>query len=399
MRIRVLRIKHILVYATMLTTMLMYIPAFYNSGVYGALRLLAIALMGAAVYMTFSMPHVIESQIQRWTLYTLIFIFLEFAVFRAFKLNCQLEDFIQLVIVLFMIIVGSRVTFSDRDILKLCTVYCFGTLMLGFVAIVTYLGSFSFAANPNAIEGKNQVGTIVAVGGGIAFFLSQQPVRHRKRYLLISGIIFGMLLIIRCRTALVAYALLAFILVSQNWPFKWKLRATLLAIAVYVCFFHTINGLIIDSLFKSADMVDAEFTINSDFLNQLSTNRIERNAMGIRFLAAHPIGGELTELSHIPLIHNYVLLRMVRYGIFSLPFLWLYALYMAHCIRGVVRKGRTLYDLGPYILVIPMFCSLLEPSAPFGPGTLQIMPYLLCGIAMQNRNRFKKPSDTPLDES
>ena len=385
MKIKVLKVKRILVYATMLTTMLMYIPAFYNSGVYAVLRLLAIALMGAVVCLTFSMPHILSSNLLRRTLFTLIVIFLEFAVFRAFKLNNRLDDFVQLVIVFFMVLVGSRVTLHDKDVLKLCTVYCIGTLVLGLLAIITYLGSFTFAVNPNAIQGKNQVGTIVAVGGGIAFYLSQLRIRHRRRYLLMAGIIFLMLLVIRCRTALVGYGLLAFILVSQRWSFKWKLRATLLAITVYVCFFHTINSLVIDSLFKSSDMTDAEFTINSDFLNQLSTNRIERNAMGIRFLIDHPIGGELTELSNIPLIHNYVLLRMVRYGIFSLPFLWLYLLYLVHCIRGVASKNGSLFNLGPYILIIPMFCSLLEPSAPFGPGTLQIMPYLLCGIALQQQ--------------
>ena len=388
MKIKILKLKQILVYATMLTTMVMYIPAIYNSGVYSLLRLLALGMMAALIYLTFSLPYVLEHPLIRRTMFTLIVLFLEFAVFMAFKFHYKLDDMIQLFIVFFMVIVGGRVRLTERDILKLCTIYCAGTLVLGLLAIVTYLGSFSFAANPNAIKGKNQVGTIVAVGGGIAFFLSQHPIRHRRRYLVVAAAIFGMLLIIRCRTALVAYALLVMVLVIQRWPFKWKLRAALLAVAVYVCFFHTINGLVIDSFFKSADLEDAAFSLNGDFLNHLSTNRLERNALGIRFLIDHPIGGELTELSHIPLIHNYVLLRLVRYGIFSLPLLWLYALYVVHCIRGVRRKGYTLYDMAPYILIIPMFCSLLEPSAPFGPGTLQIMPYLLCGIAMQRQNFY-----------
>jgi hypothetical protein len=48
-------------------------------------------------------------------------------------------------------------------------------------------------------------------------------------------------------------------------------------------------------------------------------------------------------------------------------------------------RRLSLGNMGWILLSIPLFCSLLEPSAPFGPGTVQLMPFLLCGLAVRNR--------------
>lgn len=388
MKIRILRIKQALVYATMLTTMVMYIPAFYNSGIYSALRYVLFGLMGLLVYLTFSLKFILSRALTRKTLIVLIIVFLEYLAALAFKLRFRSADVVPFALVLLLVMVGARVHFKDKEFRRLCTVYCFGTLALGLLAILTYLGSFSLASNANDITGKNQVGAIVAVGGGIAFYLSQQPMRRKKRlmYLALAGMILVILLVVRCRTALVGYVLLCGILLMQRWNRKQRRRAILSALVVYIIFFGPINRLVVDSLLKSTDLEDEELVVNSELINQLSTNRHERNVQAIQFLKVKPIEGALVEYSGIKLIHNYVLLRLVRYGlILGLPYVWIYLVYLLYCIRRVARKDFSLYNMGSYILIIPMFCSLLEPSAPFGPGTVEIMPYLLCGFAMQRQ--------------
>lgn len=388
MKIRILRIKQALVYATMLTTMVMYIPAFYNSGIYSALRYVLFGLMGLLVYLTFSLKFILSRALTRKTLIVLIIVFLEYLAALAFKLRFRSADVVPFALVLLLVMVGARVHFKDKEFRRLCTVYCFGTLALGLLAILTYLGSFSLASNANDITGKNQVGAIVAVGGGIAFYLSQQPMRRKRRlmYLALAAMILTILFVIRCRTALVGYVLLCGILLMQRWTRKQRRRAILAALVVYIIFFGPINRLVIDSLLKSTDLEDEELVVNSDLINQLSTNRHERNVQAIQFLKVKPIEGALVEYSGIKLIHNYVLLRLVRYGIIlGLPYVWIYLVYLLYCIRRVARKDFSLSNMGSYILIIPMFCSLLEPSAPFGPGTVEIMPYLLCGFAMQRQ--------------
>ena len=339
MKIRILRIKQALVYATMLTTMVMYIPAFYNSGIYSALRYVLFGLMGLLVYLTFSLKFILSRALTRKTLIVLIIVFLEYLAALAFKLRFRSADVVPFALVLLLVMVGARVHFKDKEFRRLCTVYCFGTLALGLLAILTYLGSFSLASNANDITGKNQVGAIVAVGGGIAFYLSQQPMRRKRRlmYLVLAGMI------------------LVILLVQVRWNLKQRRRAILTALVVYIIFVGPINRLVIDSLLKSTDLEDEELVVNSDLINQLSTNRHERNVQAIQFLKVKPIEGALVEYSGIKLIHNYVLLRLVRYGlILGLPYVWIYLVYLLYCIRRVARKDFSLSNMGSYILIIPI---------------------------------------------
>jgi hypothetical protein len=388
MKIKVLKLKQGLVYATLLTTMVMYIPAIYNSGLYSLLRYVLFGLMGILVYLTFKLDFILKHSLTKKTLLALALVFLQYVVSLAFKLRFKVGDLTPLAIVLMMVMVGGRVHFQPREFKKLCTVYCVGTVFLGMMAILTYLGSFSLSVNANAITGKNQVGAIVAVGGGMAFYLSLQPMRRKRRllYLGMAALILVILVVVRCRTALVGYVLFCGILLMQRWTRKQKRRAVMIGLVVYICFFSTINHLVVDSLLKSTDLEDDELTVSSDLINQLSTNRHERNVQAIQFIRRQPLEGALFKYSGIKLIHNYVLLRLVRYGIIlAIPYLWIYFVYLLHCIRGVARKDDSLFNMGSYILIIPMFCSLLEPSAPFGPGTVEIMPFLLCGFAMQRQ--------------
>jgi O-antigen ligase len=344
--------------------------------------------MGILVYLTFKLDFILKHSLTKKTLLALALVFLQYVVSLAFKLRFKVGDLTPLAIVLMMVMVGGRVHFQPREFKKLCTVYCVGTVFLGMMAILTYLGSFSLSVNANAITGKNQVGAIVAVGGGMAFYLSLQPMRRKRRllYLGMAALILVILVVVRCRTALVGYVLFCGILLMQRWTRKQKRRAVMIGLVVYICFFSTINHLVVDSLLKSTDLEDDELTVSSDLINQLSTNRHERNVQAIQFIRRQPLEGALFKYSGIKLIHNYVLLRLVRYGIIlAIPYLWIYFVYMLHCIRGVARKDDSLFNMGSYILIIPMFCSLLEPSAPFGPGTVEIMPFLLCGFAMQRQ--------------
>ena len=387
MKIKVLRIKKDLVYALVLTTLVMYIPFVYNSFLYGILRYVLFVLMGILVYLSFSLEFILAHSLTRKTLIALAVVYLEYVVAMAFKLRFRLEqDVLPFAIVLLMIMVGGRVRFREGEFLKLCTVYCIGTLVLGVAAILTYLGGFSLAVNANDITGKNQIGAIVAVGGGIAFYLSQLWLSRRRTlfYLALAAAILVILVVVRCRTALVGYLLFAGIIALQRWPRKIRRRVVAAALVVYVLFFNTINGLVVDSLLKSTDLEDDDLALNGELIDQLSTNRHERNVQGVHFLMEKPFEGALVQYSGIKLIHNYVLLRLVRYGIImGFPYVWIYFVYVVFCFRRVARKRFSVYDMGPYLLIIPLFCSLLEPSAPFGPGTVEMMPYLICGFAYQ----------------
>ena len=56
-------------------------------------------------------------------------------------------------------------------------------------------------------------------------------------------------------------------------------------------------------------------------------------------------------------------------------------------IKEYFREKRLQLEyIGFFIPIIPFFISLLEPSFPFGPGTVQVFVYVLFGHALQHRH-------------
>ena len=374
--------KLFLLYLAMIISLIMYVPSIYNSGLYDVLRYIEFGVMGLLVMTTFSFSTIRKYRFTSILGVILVFLLIEFLVFFAFLLNKNTDDLIQIVIVFLMLIAGINSSIDEPALIRLCTVYSIGTVFLGAISVITYLGSFSLSIDQYAISGKNQVGAIVAFGAGLSFYLSYC---HTKGYmfsfiLAIVGIILS--IVIRCRTAMVALLLLVIYIVARKWNLKQIVFFAIVLATLYLVFFNTINDFLLEIFIGHGDI---EVSNNQDdYLNSLSTNRFERNALGVAFLVGHPLTGELGELSHIPLIHNYVLLRLVRYGVFALPFLLIYCLFLIKFLRMLFKGRLSLGNMGWILLSIPLFCSLLEPSAPFGPGTVQLMPFLLCGLAVRN---------------
>jgi len=384
---RISKTKNLLFFLVMVTTLVMYIPVIYNSGLYGILRYFLFVLMAGVVIMTFKWSTLISHGFTRSIGAIFLFIIIEFLLFYAFQLNYVAGDFVQIFIVLMMIMAGTNSSLDEKAFLKLCSFYSIGTIAIGIIAVSSYLGAFSVAINAYAIEGKNQVGAIVAFGTGIAFYLSQTLNKSKKKnyFLIVSIVGIALSLVIRCRTATVGLMLFVLYMLAHNWTAKQKMIFAFFAIVLYIGFFNRVNEFLADVFLGDKDI---EVSVDqADFLNQVSTSRFERNEMAFLFLREHLFFGELTDLSGIPLIHNYVILRLTRYGLLSLPLLIVYFIFVVKCIKSLLKGNLRLFNMGWILLIIPLFCSLLEPSAPFGPGTVQLMPYFLCGIALKNESR------------
>ena len=270
------------------------------------------------------------------------------------------------------IIIGIGSNLSDKAFILVCSTYSIGSFVLAIFSVNFYLGGFDLEASQFLIEGKNQLGALVAVGGAISFYLSQYTKRKfGQLYLLLAVLIFLVLLVIRCRTALVAYVLFVMIYVWQFWSHKSKMYFFILLTIIGAFYFDTIIDIVNTVLFNNDEIGDVD---------SLTTGRYERNIKGIAYFSNHMFTGELLENSEIEWIHNYLLLRFVKYGIWALPFLAIYLLFFVTMVKSFLKKEYNLKAMGIYVLTIPFFCSMLEPSAPFGPGTVQIMSYLLFGI-------------------
>lgn len=368
-------IKWILLFCVTIGTVVMYQPDIYLSDGYGQIKALMMGALGCLFVMSFSLKDFTSSLFLRKLTLAIVVIALEFVLFFLFSMHMRWNDLIQLVLVLLFILIGMGMKNNRKALILLCTCFSIATLVLAIMSVNTFLSGFDLTDNPYLIEGKNQVGAIVAVGGGLAFFLSQHTnSKLRWMYLSLALAIFLMLLIIRCRTALVAYFFFVALYVLRYWSRKSKFFFFFIFILVSVIYADVIVDLLKAVFIENRDSVD---------LNTVSTGRLNRNLKGVDYFLSHVFTGELIEYSKINLIHNYILLRLVRYGIWGISFVYVYFLVLLVNIRCFSRKLSNIDLVGAYLLTIPLFCSLLEPGAPFGPGTIQLLPFLLFGMSIK----------------
>ena len=170
----------------------------------------------------------------------------------------------------------------------------------------------------------------------------------------------------------VGLSLFAMILLYKVLTRKQKVWCGLFLAIIFLCSFNFLLSMLIGK----HDVSD---------LNSLSTGRIERNMLGLAYISEHVWDGELIHESNIPWIHNYVILRLVRYGIWSFLFLFFYFYLFVCAVKNIMKAGKkvSIVNVGFFLLIVPYFVSLLEPSAPFGPGSNVFMLYIILGITMR----------------
>ena len=370
------KIKWLLLCISILLTTIMYHPDIYNSDLYGDTRLLVMGILGCLTLLSISsFKRLIGIELFKKVFIISLIVGTEFVLFSTFSLRVTWDDFIQLVLILLFLVIGISIKYNRKSLLIICTLYCITTLIIGAFSVSFYLGGFDIMGNLSLIEGKNQLGAIVALGGGTAFYLSQQfHSKIRFAYIAIALIILALLSVIRCRTALVGYIFFVALYVWRFWSKESKMYFFLLLFFISVFYYNNIIELFNAIIIENKDTED---------LNALSTGRLTRNIQGFNYLFLHFFDGELYESSGIELIHNYLLLRLVRYGIWGIPFCILYFIFLIEIIKVIISKQKSISNIGIYLLIISFFCSLLEPSAPFGPGTIYMFAYILFGIYLR----------------
>ncbi len=311
-------------------------------------------------------------------LYPLILFIFLICLFYGIGLNVGTIDIMQIAIVYVSLWIGYELNLKDNVFIALLFVYGLVAAYLGYTAITTYLTSFLMEENAYAIAAKNQIGAIVAVAGFAMFYIAQCS--STKKLSIISYIFFFVLLFlmafIRCRTALLAFLITAFLTIYKVNDSR-KLLVYLFCGTVLMIVFSSQISEILQDVFVG-DKVGAK-------IDDLSTNRIERNEQSIRYLNDHLFAGELITPSDIEIIHNYILNRLVRYGIWAIPLLFIYFVIGCKAIKQALwYKKYSFYDVGYFAMLIPFICSLLEPDAPFGPGTVYSFSYILFGYSLKN---------------
>ena len=363
-----------LLYALLAAVFVSYIPMIYLTSLYNRFSLGIMSMMVLLVVFTFFRSYFLKNRFLVAVIAVIAFLIIEFIVFTVGHLRYNMDDVRQIIIVFLCMIVGYTISMDEQQLSRMSLFYIIGSILLGLYAIVFYTGSFSFEGDRTLITGKNQIGGMVAVGGAIAtyFFLTYE--NRKGMYLALALLAFFVSAILRDRSAFVAFLFFAMVMSFKQFPF-YKVFLVLIAMLLFYLFFKsTIYSFFFNSLIGRGDF-DIE---------DLSTGRSARNEMGIQYFLSHFWEGELQDSANIPWIHNYLLLRLVRYGVWSVFFILVYLLFVVKIIKEYFRYKELQFDrMGFFILIIPFFISLLEPSFPFGPGTVQVFVYILFGHALQ----------------
>ena len=96
---------------------------------------------------------------------------IEFLIFHTGKLNYNTQDLISLLAVTLGIYIGYTNDFNTNQIKIFIIVFCVFSVVLGYLSIGTYVGSFSVYAPDYLVDGKNQIGQLLSLCVVLSFYL------------------------------------------------------------------------------------------------------------------------------------------------------------------------------------------------------------------------------------
>lgn len=361
-----------------------YIPNIYlNDSLYSMLHLVLLASMVGLTILTNNFFKLLNNKfLNRIVLYLVLFSFFILPLY-ALGYRVTFQDIIQIAIVCFSVWIGYELYLKERGITILLFIYACCASILGVSSLFTYLGSMSMAGNMYAIIGKNQIGAIVSIAAFVMFYTSQTSSIKKYRFIALLLFIFLIIIltVVRCRTALLAFLLVAIFSFVKINPTRKLALYSVFGFLLFLIFSQQLF-----EIFQEAFLGDRGFSDMDD----LSSNRLERNVQGLSYFANNPFIGEMKEYSGIAIIHNYLLNRFVLYGIWAFPLAMCYFIFLLKIFKKTfIPRSFSFYDVGFFALIIPFICSLLEPDAPFGPGTVQSFTYILFGYSL--KNTYNKP--------
>lgn len=379
-------IKRNLLYLVIILVAVSYYPPLYSvESIYSAMRLGLYAIVIFLVAFTFSFKSLLKNGLLKAGGIVILLILLEFLIFYAFGLRFEFSDVWQLIIVLLCISIGFNLkNIGENRVNQLLQLYAAIGVCVGLISFNFYKDAIS-ELNVYAVEGKNQLGLIISSAAAVALYLGISLPKLSKQWIFRLFFLFGMviLLLMGARSAFAALLAFASVLLYKALTRKQRIWCGVILIIILACSFDFLFTMLIGN----HDVTD---------LNSISTGRLERNMLGIAYINEYFWEGELYHASNIPWIHNYLILRLVRYGIWSFLFLFFYFYLFVGMVRNIIRTRRQvkLENIGFFLLIVPYFISLLEPSAPFGPGSNVFMLYIILGITMraQYMSRYENTS-------
>lgn len=341
---------------------------YYSLTKYGVFGLLVLLAFFSKCYKSFQNEFIRKSLI-----ITIIAVFLVFFLY-AFSFRIGWYDATSLISIVLAVSIGYSLSLKQGQIELILLFYGVLAVVLGIYSMIYFVGAITLADYMYAVDTKNLVGQIVATAG-IGLVVTTVEHRYLLPKIVLIGLVIILLVVLRCKTAFVAFILFAIYYFRSYFKSSFAFVLVFLVAIACVVYSSQIYSFFERVFVGTKEVVD---------LNDFTSDRIDRDRDGIAFFISHPIWGELKVESGLENIHNYVIKRLAAYGIFSFPFMVFYFFYFINLIKQWLSlKHRRIECAGLLMLIIPFFSSLLEPSAPFGPGLIQVVPFVFYGLYLR----------------
>lgn len=376
------KIAKYLLFATLAMVVVSYLPWIYMTATYYILRYAIMACMGCAFLLSLSIEKYCSIRFVRLFFATIVIVALEFITFILLGRHFMMSDLTQLTIAFLSICIGISLDTNIREWANICYYYTIGVIIMTIINCFFWAGDLVVPEFYMLDEGKNQIGGLLAIAGAAMYFFAIKIKEQRTHFLILFVLSLLVLVLIRARSD--CFALVAcfiFITIKDcDWKFKWSAKTIITILGVLLIGYIVYVGFIGDELTRF--MIGGKSSSNIDVL---TSNRLERNHKAIEFLQRESFMGEQEEDSGILLIHNYMLLRLVRYGIGALPLIAFYIYFGIFTLCNLFKKRKTdIRDAGYIVCTIPLIVSFAEPSYPYGPGSVQLIAYLLLGATFRS---------------
>lgn len=292
-------------------------------------------------------------------------------------------------IVLASIIIGWTLTPNSRQLSRIMLVFTLTVIFSGLMQVFMNIGGFVIA-DQYLTDSKNSLGAMLATCevSFLFLFLSQEEKKVRLVALVFFLVGFIVILTIRARAALLSTVLLSGMFLALHAKGKKMFKWILVAIPLVLILFSFLP-------MSFGDYLKASISAGTQG-DDVTSGRMGTYQQAIRFIVENPLLGDVENRTSIAWIHNFPLLNIYRFGLlYSWPILCLYLYIILHSLKYSIRTKMDFRYAGYTILIVPYIISLLEPTFPFGPGTVTVYNFILLGVAERFRVRDCSLLKTP----
>lgn len=387
------KIAKIALFVALVVIAASYLPWIYLKPAYYVLSYAVMGLLAVSTALTFSFKRTLSSKFVLLFASAIAIVSLEFIFFKVMGYYFVKDDLWQLMVALSCLCLGMNITDDLKFWKDASYYYTICLVIMGLINCLYYAKGFYVPEFYMLNRGKNQVGALIAIGAAALFFFGMKDREQRVHYWIVFFLAIEVLLMIRARSAF--FALLACVVLvvikESNWKWKWSPKTVLSIIGVVFLSYILYTGFIGNELHT---FFSGGKNLHNNAVDVLTSNRLERDTEGIKQVVRHPLSSELSKSSGIKLIHNYSILRLVRYGVWSLPFLLFYIYFGIKVLWGIFRNWHTdISQVGYIVCALPFIVSFFEPSFPYGPGEVQLLVFLLLGYSMRSYITLNHPEN------